>query len=863
MPNKRINARIEGLLNEKYTPAALPDIYAPRHNLMAVFQRASENRFVFVGAPSGSGKTVSAQLWLKRSGRRSVWIGLDRYDDSPSVFFKLLSKGLYSVCPENENMLKIITSPAFSSVPVEHTVQLLSELYAGKGSYALVLDDMHVIDNGEILKSLPAILRRLPRSFVVLILSRGEIPGEFQSLFREEALSVITQDNLRFTEEEILQYFSSLNQRLTAEESRFVCNVTGGWAIGVNAVAKSGIPEESIASGFARYFEIHIWNRWEPRIREFCLKTSVADEFDAELARLLTGEEDALPIMRELSRANDFLSNLHDDTYRYHHMFLDFLRSQTAKNKADTSGLYKLAADYYKSKGDYSKALRFWAASGDFRGISGYLYLFLFENNRGAVAEYADFLSTFFSGDFPAEAFGQFPPLHIAAAWYHYLTSHREEFESHMDAVYQNLPSIALAQSKFVEYAILAYSVDYRTSILDKIKNFSKFGRYIHQFTAEGLATSIASFTQNLPFMHRSNLDYSDLSLDPASRQGVAKTFALFLGPEWNYLQHHIWACFDYERNHLDSALLQNSRALELLNGDSRPEGRICVCILQISILYRLERFEEAETAGRVLEDFVRSSAKFFLPNLAAFQVRRRLWHGDRAAARDWLAQYFVVETDHVELFRIYQHFSTARAYLVLNRTEEAMGYIGMLRRYGREFNRPLDEGEACVLQSVLEWALGQKKEAVSTLETALGILQPYSFTRVVADEGAAVLPVLKRLYARLSRQDHRNETRQRKETGPSLSCVNEIMLAAYRFSKGRAGVAANIRRKDKPVKLSRQQRQMVLLLSLGYRGTAIAERTGLSLSTVKSHLTAAYRKLEVNNAMDAVIRARELGLIE
>ena len=88
-------------------------------------------------------------------------------------------------------------------------------------------------------------------------------------------------------------------------------------------------------------------------------------------------------------------------------------------------------------------------------------------------------------------------------------------------------------------------------------------------------------------------------------------------------------------------------------------------------------------------------------------------------------------------------------------------------------------------------------------------------------------------------------------------------MLAAYRFSKGRAGVAANIRRKDKPVKLSRQQSQMVLLLSLGYRGTAIAELTGLSLSTVKSHLTAAYRKLEVNNAMDAVIRARELGLIE
>ena len=98
---------------------------------------------------------------------------------------------------------------------------------------------------------------------------------------------------------------------------------------------------------------------------------------------------------------------------------------------------------------------------------------------------------------------------------------------------------------------------------------------------------------------------------------------------------------------------------------------------------------------------------------------------------------------------------------------------------------------------------------------------------------------------------------------GLSLSYVNEIMLAAYAVSKLQSGVTCHIRRRDKPIKLSRQQRQMVSLLEQGYRGTTIAELTGLSLSTVKSHLAAAYRKLEVTNAMDAVIKARDLKLID
>mgnify|MGYP001727426823 CR=1 FL=1 len=46
-------------------------------------------------------------------------------------------------------------------------------------------------------------------------------------------------------------------------------------------------------------------------------------------------------------------------------------------------------------------------------------------------------------------------------------------------------------------------------------------------------------------------------------------------------------------------------------------------------------------------------------------------------------------------------------------------------------------------------------------------------------------------------------------------------------------------------------------------RTAEIAEETGLSIPTVKSHTALAYQKLGVHNAMDAVLKARDLGLLD
>jgi LuxR family maltose regulon positive regulatory protein len=87
--------------------------------------------------------------------------------------------------------------------------------------------------------------------------------------------------------------------------------------------------------------------------------------------------------------------------------------------------------------------------------------------------------------------------------------------------------------------------------------------------------------------------------------------------------------------------------------------------------------------------------------------------------------------------------------------------------------------------------------------------------------------------------------------------------MAARVVAKAHKGIAANIIRVAKPIKLSKQQKKMIELLAAGHHNQKIAQITGLTVHTVKLHLSLAYKKLGVHSAIDAVVKAKELGHIK
>jgi LuxR family maltose regulon positive regulatory protein len=847
-------------LSNKFTLASLPENVMPRTELLPLYDEAAKavnTRFVYVSAPAGSGKKVSALLWLEHSGREAVWIGLDKYDSVPSVFFKQLSIGLFSTQQKNEAMLGILSNPAFSSSPIENIIALINEMYPDDTPRALVLDDLHLIKNNEIFKAMPYIIKRLPANFVVIILSRFAPPPEFMPLIGK----LIGSQFLRFSQNEIMDYFQKSGQTLTVKQSREVFNMTEGWVMGVNAVIHSGNSGINTGEGvhgfdFSGYFETQIWGQWTPDLRKFCLDTAVLDEFSPALAAIMTEREDCAEILEELSLTNSFLSRIHDDYYRYHHIFQDFLRRKLHGNKRAPL-LNKRAAEYYREQGDYTRALRYMINSGDWKSIDGYLLLFLFKNRRGGISDYADFLRGFFEDDFPKKAYSEMPALHVLAAWYYYITGQHEKFAFHMDSILKKLPQVAKAGNEFVEFSILAFSVDHRKTMKQKAKAYGIFKGLLKKYTPEGLATTIASYTHSLPIVARSNVDYNEFALDPEWITFLEKSFAPLLGSEWEYLPSLLAATFAYERARFADALALLSECETLIKPSHKIDGRICAAFLHHAILSQMgkPKMLEAEKAFEDLRNLVDIEAPDFLPNLKAYITKMRLWGGEKDAIKEWLDEYFVLDVERIELFKLFQHFTTARVYIAAGEYEEAEKLLTLLADYGKNLRRPIDEAEALTLFSVYYSAIGNKNSAESYLFAALEILSDYNYIMVVADEGAAVEPMLKKILNKVSAAGYSVKL--------TRNYVNEVLLCAH--AKAKQYPRYKIGKQDKndaDIKLSRRQRDTLKLVAQGYHASEICSITGLTLSTVKSHLYFAYKKLGVNDSLDAVVKARELGLI-
>ena len=130
-------------------------------------------------------------------------------------------------------------------------------------------------------------------------------------------------------------------------------------------------------------------------------------------------------------------------------------------------------------------------------------------------------------------------------------------------------------------------------------------------------------------------------------------------------------------------------------------------------------------------------------------------------------------------------------------------------------------------------------------------LAQPYGFTRTIANEGAVIIPILKKLYNRLSVSQEMS--------GISIF-VRTIQLLAAECAVINPGLTSSL--EEKSVKLSKQQMQMLLYLSSGKNNRQICEETGMKLNTVKAHTFKLYEKLEVNSGADAVLKARRLGIL-
>jgi LuxR family maltose regulon positive regulatory protein len=233
---------------------------------------------------------------------------------------------------------------------------------------------------------------------------------------------------------------------------------------------------------------------------------------------------------------------------------------------------------------------------------------------------------------------------------------------------------------------------------------------------------------------------------------------------------------------------------------------------------------------------------------------------GEGERALNWLREIAQPGSGRTErhslLAQEREEVARIRILLAQQMPAEVISLLEPLQERAEQQERSLHVIEMKVLQALAHALRNEEQEALTVLAQAVHLAEPEGSIRIFVDEGPAMATLLSRLRDQERRQ------------GPT-PYLDELLAA---FSSERmthnalpsASSQPTGRRLEQPLiePLSERELEVLHLMARGDSNQEIAEKLVIAIVTVKRHVTHIFEKLGVNNRMQAVARARSLGLL-
>ncbi len=189
-------------------------------------------------------------------------------------------------------------------------------------------------------------------------------------------------EDLALTRGEIEDLFrSDAGDGLTDAELDQVCRVSEGWPIAVQLIWQSlrggdgghRRPAELFEGGPAgagplfRFLLQETFERQDPDLATFLLHTSVLRVVTPAACEAVVGDADVEHNLQRLREQGLFVVELGDGSYRYHHLFREFLQERLLKVPKLFQACHVAAADYFDAAGQAEEAIYHSLKAGDYR----------------------------------------------------------------------------------------------------------------------------------------------------------------------------------------------------------------------------------------------------------------------------------------------------------------------------------------------------------------------------------------------------------------------------------------------------------------------------------------------------------------
>jgi LuxR family maltose regulon positive regulatory protein len=882
-------ARGTVLESKHRTPRALGST-VQRTKLLSAMATGEESgaTVTIVSAPAGAGKTMllaqrTAQL---RAAQHPVgWFSLDSEDNDPFTLWSGIliacARGISDLHPDVAHALAALAPPP--DAPDRGFLgSFFSAIEPLPSGLWLVLDDVHEISSHEAISALARLLKNKPPGLRLILGCRYDPPLPLPRMILQGAASELRAADLAFNQDEAREMLIGHGIQLPDTDLGLLLDRTEGWAAGLRlatlSLSKHDDPSKHVAAiagddrPLADYLVSEVLAGEPADVVTFLLTTAVPELLTVELARELSGRDDAGAILHRLAHDNA-LVNHHDSspaTYRYHSLFRSYLLAELdRRDSAAESEINRTASRWFGSHGAAAFAIDHAARAQDWESVTSLV------NRHG--------LRLLLTGDgdcvsrvlrvAPAEALGE-PAVALIAAVAALHDAELARAERYLDQVGRD-PSVHTdPPTRLLHAATLVCDARLRgkrtrapIDVLDKcgeavghdstLNLFATANRGMLRMLLGEFAESEADLTEALRLARRSDCELlvleclSHLAATAATRSDFG-SMAARAGEAITFATEHGWEGLSRLKPTYVAAAWAAWQTLDDVNAgryvslaaaidaDVEPEADFAADVVGAFVDFE-SGADRHSAVARLRSLWADAKPRWLTPaNICQFcfgevQMALSIAEAGWAAEAADRAERLVGDTGDLAVMRARLH---------VHHGKEGLARKVLAPLLGADASCHLVSSEivAWLLEAHVADANNEPSRAHESVVRAIELAAPRRAMRDVANASSRVRRLLVRGQGRYGVHDQ---------------FVQDVLEATSDSARGSSalGIASGESLTAREVELLRD---LPSLLSLD----EIAAAHVVSVNTVKTHLKALYRKLDVGSRRAAVERARELGLL-
>ncbi|MBL8099458.1 MAG: tetratricopeptide repeat protein [Anaerolineales bacterium] len=351
-------------------PSRRPQLLT-RKRLLEFMYEALDKKLTLISAPAGYGKTSLLIDLIHDEDKdwKTCWLALDELDREPqrfaSYFVASIAQQIPAFGAQSNDVLDSMSS--FDGNAERLLVTLINELMESTNEICIIiLDDFHLVEDVVAITTfINRFVQLMPENCHLVISSRklAELPDLTLFIARGEANGLDFSD-LAFQAEEIQTLIAqNENRHISDEEAKRLARETEGWITGLQ-FSNIKLPSSGDQSNLFNYFRQQVLDKQSPELREFILRTSLFEEFDAKLCELVlqplyAKKQDWQALIKNTASNNAFTLRVGEsgNGLRYHHLFRDFIQEQFKSERPDeVTPLLSNLQLAYESLNEWEKA---------------------------------------------------------------------------------------------------------------------------------------------------------------------------------------------------------------------------------------------------------------------------------------------------------------------------------------------------------------------------------------------------------------------------------------------------------------------------------------------------------------------------